>query len=608
MYPAPTCTPVYPSDPVPTCTPVDPVPTCTPVYSSADTHHLRKSAFKVSCECGEEIGYDLRPRLGRHPLPQHLNRATRRAIVRKAKRMGRTQRTPQNSRPSTPISDQQQQHDPSAAGPSQETGPASDNIRDLLQSIVDRLAAVESRSLANQPAELPTTTTGGTPMMHTGATQHATSAQDANRAATGLPHNLQHPVGNNQMPHNFSSVPFLHQPSHAFNYYNHPASVPTQPSSLGGRDEIPTFYGETPASLGLQRNREVESWISSIELLTIPSTHEAFIRMARGRARGYAQMVLLGPLFEGVTAWPEFRAKLRAKFRGASTSQHFLEMMAQTRMVPGQGPLDFYQAVEMAAMQGRRDYPGEIGDFEGLVRRTFTAGLPAWLRKQLLLLDFPSTSKMAEKCQAAWDATVGARNILPPINSTSWAGHAHYPRPSIGASFSAPMALGTHTPDQLTGFEAPPLEFYSDGPLQVAPVQPRPSQTQPKTTPRPQASQNHSGGARSSQWCDYHQSRTHNTSECQAKQNQCYKCGNVGHFAARCPFQSSRPGQNSHPAAGNGNFRGSSPTSGQHSRTTSSPTDQRSRPTRSYVNFGECSTTNQDEAEGQATYQASGEW
>lgn len=101
--------------------------------------------------------------------------------------------------------------------------------------------------------------------------------------------------------------------------------------------------------------------------------------MARGRSCGYAQTLLLGLLFEGVTLWAELRSKLRKKFRGASTAQHIFEMLAQTWMAPGQSPLDFYQAVEMAVIQGSRDYPLDISDTEGLVRHTFTAGSPAWL-------------------------------------------------------------------------------------------------------------------------------------------------------------------------------------------------------------------------------------
>ena len=75
--------------------------------------------------------------------------------------------------------------------------------------------------------------------------------------------------------------------------HNYPAAgVSAPPSFPSGRDEIPVFYGETPASLGLQHNQEIESWIASIDLLTRPATDDAYIRMARGRSWGYTQMVL----------------------------------------------------------------------------------------------------------------------------------------------------------------------------------------------------------------------------------------------------------------------------------------------------------------------------
>lgn len=70
------------------------------------------------------------------------------------------------------------------------------------------------------------------------------------------------------------------------------------------------------------------------------------------------------------------------KFSTASTGQYFFEMLAQTRMAQGQSPLDFYQSVEIAVMQG-----------VGIIRTTLTTwkGLCAksWLQCQLLLLDFP---------------------------------------------------------------------------------------------------------------------------------------------------------------------------------------------------------------------------
>lgn len=62
----------------------------------------------------------------------------------------------------------------------------------------------------------------------------------------------------------------------------------------------------------------------------------------------------------------EFRAKLRILFREAITAQHYFEMLAQTQMASGQFPLDFYRVVEIAVMQGGRDYPNNIDDTVGL--------------------------------------------------------------------------------------------------------------------------------------------------------------------------------------------------------------------------------------------------
>lgn len=75
-------------------------------------------------------------------------------------------------------------------------------------------------------------------------------------------------------------------------------------------------------------------------------------------------------------------------------------------MMSGQLLVDFLQAVETEVMQGSRDYPHDISDIEGLLRWTFTSGLPGWLCRQLTLLDFLITSRMVEKSQVAWDATV----------------------------------------------------------------------------------------------------------------------------------------------------------------------------------------------------------
>jgi len=190
--------------------------------------------------------------------------------------------------------------------------------------------------------------------------------------------------------------------------------------------------------------------------------------MARGRARDYAQMVLLGPMFQSLTSWQDFKVTLRAKFREVSTPEHFFEMLSQSKMIPGQSPLDYFQAVEMAILQGAKDYPYEVGDVEALLRRTFTAGLPTWLRHQLLLLDFTTTSQMAQKCQAAWDATVGIKKFLPTIRSASHSSYGLYPPQSVHQG--QPLPLGFASPVQHAEGVTPALEFYSDGPLHLAPT------------------------------------------------------------------------------------------------------------------------------------------
>lgn len=87
---------------------------------------------------------------------------------------------------------------------------------------------------------------------------------------------------------------------------------------------------------------------------------------------------------------------------------------------------NFFQAVEMTVMQGSRNYPHDNGDSEDLLWRTFLSGLPRWLRRQLALLDFPKTSKMAERCQVAWNATVGVKPSMPLVSKFPHTGSIHY--------------------------------------------------------------------------------------------------------------------------------------------------------------------------------------
>lgn len=335
----------------------------------------------------------------------------------------------------------------------------------------------------------------------------------------------------------------------------------TRPYFGSGRDEVPVFCGETPASQGIQQSQELESWISCIELATLPATSEAYIRMARSRVRGYAWSVLNSPAFAHIQDWVEFKARLREQFRGVTTAKHFFDMLARARMSVGQGPLDFYRAVALAVQQGARDYPLDIGNAESLMQRTFREGLPGWLRQQLLWHDFPSTRVMAEKCQLVWDSVVGARQSLPDVHglfrhsSRLWSPH-------YGMREDR-MTLGAFKPGQHLNVSAPGLEFYSDVLPQAAPVaraSEAGSSDYPQQVRRPAealTSPHHSTSPRQvpsprrrRPWCDFHRMGGHNTSECRAGRGRCYRCGEPGHLKAVCPFSQGRSEADSRAAGG----------------------------------------------------------
>ena len=128
------------------------------------------------------------------------------------------------------------------------------------------------------------------------------------------------------------------------------------------KESVPLFKAETSASQPLLKNQEVESWIRAIEFSTPSPSDQAYIQVARTRCRGTAELIINSPIFDGISCWEEFRAKLRAKFRGTCSPGDFFKLLYQNRMMAGQAPLDFFASLEGAVCQGMRDYPSVIGD------------------------------------------------------------------------------------------------------------------------------------------------------------------------------------------------------------------------------------------------------
>lgn len=160
--------------------------------------------------------------------------------------------------------------------------PSHAELSALLRDALSRIAELEAevRSTKHLQASQPARPTGNNaaspakpqpPVTAQGALVSTAQMQDPARpSVTGAP-----------LPQAPLSQPFLQQPTPLAPLNLAPAYQPIGPVATppfpSGRDEIPLFYGEIPASLSLQQNREVESWIASIKLLTLPSTDDAFI-------------------------------------------------------------------------------------------------------------------------------------------------------------------------------------------------------------------------------------------------------------------------------------------------------------------------------------------
>lgn len=104
------------------------------------------------------------------------------------------------------------------------------------------------------------------------------------------------------------------------------------PPAIHCRDEILALYGEAPASQALQRNREVESWIATIEMLTVPAIDEAFIR-AKGKITWLCAEVLLGLHLKTLQRGMGLRPSYGLRFEGFTVERFFEMLLSSNRDV-----------------------------------------------------------------------------------------------------------------------------------------------------------------------------------------------------------------------------------------------------------------------------------
>ena len=169
------------------------------------------------------------------------------------------------------------------------------------------------------------------------------------------------------------------------------------------KDDIPKFEAKIPASNPLQRNSEVESWLRRIELHTIPATDEYFIKKAKSRCSGSAELLINSSVFENISSWSVFKDMIRKKFRGTFSPSDFFKHLQEKRLGPSQSPHDFYIDIQGAVLQGERDYPRAVGDSSELIKRIFLQGLPVWMRELLASHENDSPDNLVEIAARIWN-------------------------------------------------------------------------------------------------------------------------------------------------------------------------------------------------------------
>ncbi|ROT68313.1 hypothetical protein C7M84_013547 [Penaeus vannamei] len=249
------------------------------------------------------------------------------------------------------------------------------------------------------------------------------------------------------------------------------------------KETIPHFKGDTFASQPLKKNQAVESWIWTIENIAKPATSEMFIQAARANCRGPAELIINSPLFDSITEWDTFKAALRSKFRGTSTTS------------------DFFLQLEGHVYQGQRDHRKAIGDPSELVKRVFLSGIPAWLQDFLSVKEDGSPTQIAETAQRIWNSRNGIRHSdTSPAEENPY--HPNCP-PRGRDLYAMPVAAERSSPS------------YHRSPVRE-------------------------------RWCEYHRVRIHGTSECRARakildpqspRRRCYHCRGPGCLVRVCPFR-----------------------------------------------------------------------
>jgi len=265
--------------------------------------------------------------------------------------------------------------------------------------------------------------------------------------------------------------------------------TPVQPIVISERQEpIPMFSAKTPASLPLQRNNEVNTWLRQIELLARPNTDAGRITAARTRCSGDAELIINSELFDDITSWSDFRATIKRKFGGTASAAEFLSLLSKKRLRDHQSPQDLYQEIQGAVLAGACDYARSLGPTEELIRRTFLQGLPFWLQEAVSVRDQDFVEDLVAAAQRCWTARQ----------------HARPPRPSQRfVAYSSDNNQDRHHREELSPFHVA-ASSQSDEP-----------------------------------YCAYHRRTGHLTRDCKVKPqgSECWSCKGRGHVRRNCPFR-----------------------------------------------------------------------